>query len=73
MKTKILIITLIAFLPLVATCQPFAPTFTSNDWLNDHLGEEDLVIFHVGDNDNYSLGHILGAQFINLSEYKIYE
>lgn len=36
----------------------------STGWLAKHLGDDSLVIFHVGERSEYDAAHIPGAQFI---------
>ena len=40
----------------------------STDWLAKHLGDDSLVLLHVGDKDEYLAGHIPGAQFIAVAD-----
>ena len=45
-----------------------APLLTSVDWLSANLGDPDLVLLHVGDNAEYGVEHIPGAQFVSLQD-----
>jgi len=69
MKLKLLITLLITIAPLFVNAQSFDSIFRSTDWLKDNLEDENLVILHVEDNDNYNAGHIPGAQLIRMKEY----
>jgi thiosulfate/3-mercaptopyruvate sulfurtransferase len=40
----------------------------STDWLAEHLKDESLIMFHVGDKAEYEAGHIAGAQYITLQD-----
>lgn len=40
----------------------------SVDWLADHLDDENLVLLHVGRDEDYPGEHIPGARFIQLSD-----
>jgi thiosulfate/3-mercaptopyruvate sulfurtransferase len=40
----------------------------STEWLAQHLDDDSLVLFQVGEKDEYAAGHIPGAQFITLAE-----
>ncbi|HKP28687.1 MAG TPA: sulfurtransferase [Gemmatimonadales bacterium] len=47
---------------------PDLAILVSVDWLSQHLGDPDLVIFQIGDGASkrtYDAGHIPGAQFLN--------
>ena len=37
-------------------------------WLAQHLGDKDLVIWHVGDQAAYTAGHLPGARFVTLQQ-----
>ena len=38
--------------------------FANQEWMQEHLGDKNLVILHVGDSASYAKGHIEGAQLI---------
>jgi thiosulfate/3-mercaptopyruvate sulfurtransferase len=40
----------------------------STEWLAKHLSDPELVLLQVGEKDEYSAGHIPGAQFIALTD-----
>ena len=40
----------------------------STEWLAQHLNDDSLVLFQVGEKDEYVAGHIPGAQFITLAD-----
>src|ERR1700674_5084373 len=40
----------------------------STEWLAQHLNDDSLVLFQVGEKDGYVAGHIPGAQFITLAD-----
>lgn len=40
----------------------------STEWLAQHLKDDSLVLLQVGEKDEYTAGHIPGAQFIQLSD-----
>jgi thiosulfate/3-mercaptopyruvate sulfurtransferase len=40
----------------------------STEWLAQHLNDDSLVLFQVGEKDEYTAGHIPGAQFIALAD-----
>jgi thiosulfate/3-mercaptopyruvate sulfurtransferase len=40
----------------------------SNAWLAQHLNDDSLVLFQVGEKDEYTAGHIPGAHFITLAD-----
>ena len=58
-----------ALMPLILSAQSFDAIFISSEWLEDHLGDEDLVILHIESKDKYDSAHITGAQFISIREY----
>ena len=44
------------------------PPLVTTEWLAQHLGDRDLVIFHIGDPRSrpvYDQGHVPGARFLN--------
>ncbi len=43
--------------------------FKSIDWLKDNLDRDDLVLFHVGPEDEYNNKHIPGAQLVGRVDY----
>jgi len=69
MKTKLLSTALLALFPLLINAQSYNSIFKSADWLKGHLEDDNLVILHVDTEENYQSGHILGAQFIKMSEF----
>jgi len=40
----------------------------STDWLAQHLKDDSLVLLQVGEKDEYTAGHIPGAQFVSLAD-----
>lgn len=40
----------------------------STDWLAEHLEDDSLVLFQVGEKKEYAEGHIPGAQFLSLDD-----
>lgn len=40
----------------------------STEWLAQHLNDDSLVLFQVGEKDDYAAGHIPGAQYITLND-----
>jgi thiosulfate/3-mercaptopyruvate sulfurtransferase len=40
----------------------------STEWLAQHLKDDSLVLFQVGEKDEYVAGHISGAQFVTLAD-----
>src|SRR5687767_1955304 len=40
----------------------------STEWLAQHLEDDSLVLFQVGEKNEYVAGHIPGAQFISLAD-----
>ncbi len=42
-------------------------------WLAAHLDDTDLVLLHVGDRDEYALGHIRGAHHVSLEDISVSE
>lgn len=42
-----------------------APFLVSASWLAEHLGDKNLVLFHVGNRADYDAAHIPGAIFIS--------
>jgi thiosulfate/3-mercaptopyruvate sulfurtransferase len=61
-------ILLIASLAPAAAGQSPEPMVVTTAWLSEHLGDRDLVIFHIGDartKATYDAGHIPGARFLN--------
>lgn len=43
----------------------------STGWLADHLDERDLVVLHVGTEQDYAMGHIPGARLVSLSDVSV--
>jgi thiosulfate/3-mercaptopyruvate sulfurtransferase len=43
----------------------------STDWLAERLGDESLVLLHVGSQQDYAAGHIPGARLVTLSDISI--
>lgn len=43
----------------------------STSWLADHLNDRNLVILHVGGQEDYAAGHIPGARKVSLSEISV--
>lgn len=41
------------------------PPIVSADWLARHIGHKNLVILHIGQEEEYTEGHIPGAQYIS--------
>jgi thiosulfate/3-mercaptopyruvate sulfurtransferase len=75
MSRKFLSVVLVAAISAAVVSTPAqavtssSPTekLVSVNWLKDNLSDKNLVLVHVGDNDNsvYVRGHIQGAQFLN--------
>lgn len=75
MSKRITLISLIAALfsstiiPAATAVTPSTPTkaLVSTTWLKENLSDPNLILVHIGDNDNsvYARTHIDGAQFIN--------
>lgn len=42
-------------------------------WLAQHLDDQDLVVLHVGDADQYQGGHIPGARLVSLDDISVSE
>lgn len=49
---------------LAQTAWPTRTPVVSVEWLRGQLGNEDLVLLHVGREDTYRGGHIAGARFV---------
>lgn len=63
----IIVLTLFQFRVTNAGEQPKNKSMlVSSGWLNGHLGDSNLVIFHIGTEEIYSKNHIPGAQWISL-------
>jgi len=45
-----------------------APMIVDTKWLADHLHDRGLVLFQIGTQEEYTAGHIPGAQFIDMDE-----
>jgi thiosulfate/3-mercaptopyruvate sulfurtransferase len=47
-------------------CRPAEemPLIVSSDWLAERLGDDDIVLIHVGERDDYVAGHIPGARYL---------
>lgn len=45
-----------------------APLLVSPEWLAQHEGDPNLVLFHVGERAQYDREHIAGAQFVEISQ-----
>ncbi|MBU4432844.1 MAG: hypothetical protein KKC14_00340 [Alphaproteobacteria bacterium] len=43
----------------------------SADWLKSHLKDPDLLLLHVGDEDEYKAGHIPGARFVRQTDLAV--
>lgn len=69
MKFKFLTTVLFLFIPLLINAQSFDSIFKSSEWLEEHLGDKNLIILHVDTEENYKSGHIPEAQFIKMSEF----
>ena len=41
----------------------------STDWLSKHINDKNIIIFQVGEKDNYEDEHIPGAYFIDYNDY----
>ena len=48
-----------------------APFLVSASWLSEHLGDKNLVLFHIGDRAEYDAGHIPGAIYISLRDISL--
>jgi thiosulfate/3-mercaptopyruvate sulfurtransferase len=46
-----------------------APLLVGPEWLEERLGEEDLVILHVGSDSSFAAGHIPGARPMALQRF----
>ena len=68
----------IAYLPSLAARTPATQEKTepkvrdslivSTEWLAKHLNDDSLVMLQVGEKDEYTAGHIPGAQFITVAD-----
>lgn len=47
-----------------AEAQPREALLVTQDWLQAHLADKNLVIIHVGTKDGYAQGHIPGARLV---------
>lgn len=43
----------------------------STDWLAEHLEDDSLVLFQVGEKKEYAEGHIPGAQFLSIDDISL--
>jgi thiosulfate/3-mercaptopyruvate sulfurtransferase len=41
------------------------PMLVTVDWLGDHLNDPSLVLLQIGENKDFDMGHIPGAQFLD--------
>lgn len=48
---------------------PPAPLLVGSGWVEERLGEEDLVILHVGSDSSFAAGHIPGARPMALQRF----
>ena len=67
------LLTVITLICSVASNQAQTPTVkdslvVSTDWLSKHLNDESLVLLHIGDQAEYTTGHIPRAQLIQSSD-----
>lgn len=67
MKTYTLLL-LLSFITITASAQSSNPLVTT-EWLQQNLDRDDLVLFHIGRQEEYDSEHIPGAVFIDASEY----
>ncbi len=67
MKTYTLLL-LLSFITLSTSAQNPDPLVTT-DWLKQNLDRDDLVLLHIGRQEEYEKEHIPGAVFIDASEY----
>jgi thiosulfate/3-mercaptopyruvate sulfurtransferase len=49
-----------------APAQSPAPLLVDAAWLAQHIGDRNLVVFHVDNEDEYKAGHVPGARFISM-------
>ena len=59
---------LVAF-PLLLSAQSLKTIYKEASWLDKHINDENLIVFHVDTKDNYDNGHIPGAQYITLGDF----
>lgn len=69
MKPALKFILLLVIFPLLLSAQSFDTVFKKAEWLTEHLDDENLIILHVDTEDNYTSGHIPGAQFIRMNNF----
>jgi thiosulfate/3-mercaptopyruvate sulfurtransferase len=43
----------------------------SQEWMQEHLDDKNLVVLHVQGKEEYDKGHIQGAQFIDFKDYAV--
>ena len=67
MRIRSLLLVLLAALPLFAK-SPRQSLVVNTAWLAAHLKDSNLVLLHVGDEDDYEDEHIPGARFVALSD-----
>ena len=71
MKLRLSILAAMITAAYAQTAAPAVPMLVSTDWLASHLGDESLVILHVGSQKDYDAGHIPGARLITLADISI--
>ena len=47
----------------------FDKIFTNQEWMQQHLDDDNLVILHVGNKKSYTDGHIKGAQLMTTNDF----
>jgi len=71
MKTCLGMLIALAAAAAFAAPQANPSMVVSTDWLASHLGDESLVILHVGSQKDYDAGHIPGARLLTLGDISI--
>lgn len=70
MKIALLLLVALA-VPATAQSNGRGQLVVDTDWLAQHLDDPDLVLLHVGDEDDYAREHIPGAHYIRMRDVSI--
>jgi len=71
MKGYILIFFFSFSIFLSSNAQGFEDIFVNQEWLHDHQGDENYIILHVDEPENYHRGHIPGALYMGRESYTV--
>lgn len=72
MRQRVLAMALAATLTVGgAAAAPREAVTVTASWLKGHLRDPDLVLLHIGDADEYKVGHIPGARLVSQSDLAV--